>query len=37
MEVYERKNEVFTGNKPKDIDILIAMRRSICKIIMDNK
>ena len=33
----ERKNEAFTGHKPIDIDILIAMRRTICKIIVDNK
>ena len=33
----ERKNEAFTGHKPIDIDILIAMRRTICKIIVNNK
>jgi len=32
-----RKNEAFTGNKPIDIDILISMRRTICKIIVNNK
>ena len=37
MEECGRKNEVFTGNKPIDIEILISMRRSICKIIVDNK
>ena len=37
MEEGGRKNEAFTGHKPIDIDILIVMRRSICKIIMNNK
>ena len=32
-----RKKEAFTGHKPIEIDVLIAMRRSICKIIVDNK
>ena len=33
----ERKEEVFTGHKPVDIDILNKVRESICKIIVNKK
>ena len=33
----ERKNEAYFDNKPIDIDIVIGMRKSICKIIIKKK
>ena len=35
IEKNERKDEVFTGHKPVDIDILNKVRESICKIIVN--